>query len=634
VTFHPIVCLTGLAHASSLFLVASGLTIIFGVTRIVNFAHGAFYMLGAYLAYSLSQLWMEMAGAGAGFWGAVVAAAFGVALVGVLMEVVLLRRIYRAPELFQLLATFGVVLLLEDATLWLWGPEDLLGPRAPGLRGAVLIGGQRFPEYQLFLLCLGPVVLGALWLLFHRTRWGTLVRAVALDREMVGALGVNQRRLFSSVFFLGSFLTGLGGALQVPLGAITLQMHWNVIAESFVVLVIGGMGSFVGAFLAALLLGQLSAFGALVFPELTLVLTFVAMALVLAVRPYGLLGRAEQVAYRRSVHAEASFGEPSPALPWLAAGVLLVLSAVVALAGDYLGLLVTEGAIFALLAASLQFITGIGGLISFGHAAYFGLGAYTAALIFSRSLGGLPLALLVAPVTAGVVALVFGAISLRRTGIYLSMLTLAGAQIVWAVAYQSTWTGGDNGILGVWPSGVFAQKATYSFLALASVAVCLGFLRRAALAPFGYALRAARDSPLRAESIGIAVRGQQLAAFTLAAAFAGFSGALYALHKGSVFPDVLSISRSVDALVMVLLGGIQTLVGPIVGAAAYHYLQTEAMAATEYWRAVLGAIILLLVVLLPEGIVGFVRRHAARFRTAGVSKLKASTEGLEAEPPH
>src|SRR5438105_7132834 len=164
--------LNGLAGASSLFLVAAGLSLIFGVTRIVNFVHGSFFMLGIYLAYSLAQ-WLG----GVGFWPALLLAALMAGALGALVEVLLLRRIYRAPELFQLLATFALVLVIKDAALWAWGPEDLLGPRAPGLTGAVDILGRRFPSYDLFLIVVGPIVLALLWLLLTRTRWGTLVRA-------------------------------------------------------------------------------------------------------------------------------------------------------------------------------------------------------------------------------------------------------------------------------------------------------------------------------------------------------------------------------------------------------------------------------------------------------------------------
>ena len=209
--FYLVQALTGLASASALFLVASGLSIIFGVTRVVNFAHGSFYMLGAYIAYTFVE---QLAGA-FGFWAAVLLAGVAVGFIGVVVELLILRRVYQAPELFQLVATFGVILVIQDLALLVWGAEDLFGPAAPGLEGTVNILGTRLPEYDLALIVLRRA---ALWLLFHRTRWGTLVRAATEDREMVGALGVNQAWLFTGSFFLGSMLAGLGGAAQLPKG--------------------------------------------------------------------------------------------------------------------------------------------------------------------------------------------------------------------------------------------------------------------------------------------------------------------------------------------------------------------------------------------------------------------------------
>src|ERR1700760_4951113 len=286
--------LTGLASAASLFLVASGLSIIFGVTRIVNFAHGAFYMLGAYVAFSLTE---RFSGA-IGFWGGIVAAALIVAVIGVLVEMLLLRRIYQAPELFQLLATFGLTLMVEDLVVLIWGPSDLVGPRAPGFKGALDFFGQRIPSYDLFLIVLGPVVLGLLWLVFQRTRWGVLVRAATQDRDMVAALGVNQKWLFTSVFALGVFLAALAGSLQIPRDAVNHAMDLRVIVDVFVVVVIGGLGSVVGAFVAAVLVSELNAFGILIFPKISIILVFLVMAVVLIVRPWGLLGKAEAPARR------------------------------------------------------------------------------------------------------------------------------------------------------------------------------------------------------------------------------------------------------------------------------------------------------------------------------------------------
>src|ERR687898_1132985 len=289
--FLLIQALNGLSSASSLFITACGLTLVFGVTRIVNFAHGSLYMIGAYTAATLVPRLLELSFGPVTFWAGILASALVVGLIGVVIEVLLLRRIYGAPELFQLLATFGVVLVVQDVVLQAFGPQDILGPRAPGLRAPVEIMGRRFPSYELVLIAAGPVVLGLLWLLLNKTRFGVLVRAATQDREMVGALGVNQALLFSGTLFLGAFLAGLGGALQIPKAPATTRMDLDIIAEAFVVTVIGGMGSVPGAFLAALIIGQLQAFGILIFPKSTLVVVFLLMAVVLAVRPYGLFGR-------------------------------------------------------------------------------------------------------------------------------------------------------------------------------------------------------------------------------------------------------------------------------------------------------------------------------------------------------
>ncbi len=599
--------LTGLASASSLFLVASGLTLIFGVTRVVNFAHGSFYMLGAYAGFSLVTWLQPVLGEAAGFWLGLLGAALVVALIGAAIEMTLLRRIYDSPELFQLLATFGVVLIVADATLAVWGPSDLLGPRAPGLEGAVRIGTQALPSYDLALILFGPAVFAALWLLLRRTRWGILVRAATEDREMTAALGVDQRRLFTLVFTLGAGLAGLAGALQLPRAPATLGMDLGIIVEAFVVTVVGGMGSLAGALIAAVLIGELHAFGILVLPEITLVLVFLFMAVVLVLRPSGLLGRPERLATRRAV-APAPLRPLPPAGRWAVAAAAVGLAAAPLLLGPYPLSVLTEIVIFALFAASLQLLTGIGGVISFGHAAYFGLGAYGAALAV-RWLA-LPMAVSVPAgmLLAAAGAALFGLFCVRLAGVYLAMLTLAFAQICYAVAFQ--WydvTGGDNGLLGIWPPVWLAAPERFYWLALAVCGLAVFGLRRAALSPFGYALRAGRDSPLRAEAIGLDLRRQQWAAFTLSGVAAGLAGAFHAFFKGSVFPESLGIGISVDGLVMVLLGGIDTLTGPLVGAAAYKAAHILLTYWTDYWRAVLGLMIVLLVVAFPRGIVGSLR---------------------------
>jgi len=610
--------LNGLASASSLFLVASGLSIIFGVTRVVNFAHGSFYMLGAYLGWSLTR---HLASFGAfGFWGSVLGAALIVGGIGILVEMLVLRRLRRAPELYPLLATFGVVLIVQDAALAIWGPEDLLGPRAPGLTGFVSIFASRFPVYELFLIAVGPLLLGGLWLLFRRTRFGLLVRAATQDREMVAALGVDERRLFSNVFFLGAALAGLGGALQLPREAVNLNMDVSVVVEAFVVVVVGGLGSLVGAYVAAVLIGIIQAFGILFLPKVTLVLVFLVMGIVLAVRPFGLFGRSAASEGLRTVAQESVLRPLSTSSRILFALCVLLIGAMPLFAGGYAMGIVAELLILAVFAASLHFLMGLGGMASFGHAAFFGIGAYGAALALTALQWPIAACLLAAPLGAGLAGIFAGWLCVRLSGVYLAMLSLAVAQIAWATSFQ--WvevTGGDNGILGVWPPPPFASRSGFLLLTLVLTAAALASLRIAAFSPFGYALRAARDAPRRAEASGIHVRATQWAAFAIAAAFAGVAGGLYALAKGSVFPTYLAISKSVDALIMVLLGGIGSLTGPIIGAFAFGGLEAELMASAPFWRAILGVVILALVIVAPSGITGVLGRQIGKRQKSAAS---------------
>ena len=611
----------GLSAASGLFLVAAGLSLIFGVTRIINIAHGSLYMIGTYIAYSFAT------GLGGvfGFWGGIVATALLVGIIGGLIEVLLLRRIYRAPELFQLLATFALVLVINDTTLWLWGPEDLLGPRAPGMRGAVELLGRQLPSYDIFLIFIGPLVLLLLHLALARTRFGRLIRAATQDREMVGALGINQALLFTAVFALGSLLAGLGGALQVAREPANLSTDLIVISDAFVVVVVGGMGSITGAYLAAVIIAEVKALcigmgivhfaGMSVnFSKMTLVAEFLVMAVVLIARPYGLLGR-EQGTVRSVADPEEPIRAATTAtkIAGLVALVVLVCLPLIASNSPYTLVLGVDVLIAILFAASLHFIMGPGGMHSFGHAAYFGLGAYGTALLVKGLAAPMGLALAAAPILALLGALLFGWFAVRLSGVYLAMLTLAFAQIVWAAVFQ--WeglTGGSNGVIGVWPSAPFDTGTTYYLLALTLTVFGVLLLRRFLFAPFGYAMRAGRDSPLRAEAIGLDVKRVHWLGFAIAGAVCGVAGGLFAFAKGSISPETIGVSRSIDGLVMVLLGGIQTLTGPIVGASVFAVLQDSIMRQTEYWRALLGGIILLLVLAFPSGIVGGIAKLMPR----------------------
>jgi branched-chain amino acid transport system permease protein len=291
---------------------------------------------------------------------------------------------------------------------------------------------------------------------------------------------------------------------------------------------------------------------------------------------------------------------------------IAALAALPLLSQGYALVLAIDIFVFALFAASLHFILGAGGMVSFGHAAYLGLGAYGAGLLLLKAGWPMEAALAAAPLAGAALAALVGWFCVRLSGVYLAMLTLALAQIAWSVVYQwDALTGGSNGLVGIWPAAWLGSRPAFYWLTLALVAAALWLLRRALFAPFGYALRAGRDSPLRSDAIGIDVRRIQWIAFAAAGGAAGLAGGLFAFSKGSISPDsTLAVSRSIDALVMVLLGGVQTLTGPLAGAAAFIWLQDAIVRNTDYWRAILGAAILAIVLAFPQGIVGALR---ARF---------------------
>jgi len=282
--------MSGLSVGMFLFLVSVGMSLIFGVTRIVNLAHGSLYMVGAYLMVTLVDVLPDNA---LRFWIALLVAPIGVALLGGLIEVLLLRRIYRREPLMQLIVTFGLILIIGTLVLIVWGPDNKSVSRPDALAGSVRIFGQPFPSYYLLVLALAPTMMVALWFIFYRTRWGMLIRAATVDREMLGALGVDVSTLYTQVFAFGSWLAGLAGALAAPTIAVALGMDGDVLINAFVVVVIGGLGSFAGSLISSLLVGELQSFGILIFPAISIVLLFALMAVVLIVRPWGLLGRPE-----------------------------------------------------------------------------------------------------------------------------------------------------------------------------------------------------------------------------------------------------------------------------------------------------------------------------------------------------
>jgi branched-chain amino acid transport system permease protein len=301
---------------------------------------------------------------------------------------------------------------------------------------------------------------------------------------------------------------------------------------------------------------------------------------------------------------------------WLVAlAVLLVLPL---LLPSFLVVVMTEIAIVALFATAFNLLMGFGGMVSFGHAAYFALGAYAAALLVKQAAWPMPLALAASPFVAAAGALFFGFFIVRLTHTYFAMLSLAFAQIVFTVVFKwKSLTGGDDGILNLWPPPALKSPLAYCYFTLAVAGVAMLALRAIVDSPFGYALRAIRENPRRARFIGLNVRRHQLFAFVLSGFFSGLAGGLFAFFNGSVFPDFAYLNKSFEPLVVVLLGGIQSFFGPLAGAVGFKILETFiARQWPVYWPLFLGSAVVLVVVALPQGFVGLLQRRSWRIRAA------------------
>jgi branched-chain amino acid transport system permease protein len=269
-----------------LFLVASGLTLIFGVVNVLNFAHGSFYLLGTYFTYQLMQMFNN-------FWVGLLVGVIGAGIVGMVIEVLFLRRIYGRDQegAFQLLMTYAFILIIDDVVKFIWGPEYKTIPKPDALMGSLNLGTTIVPTYNIFIIVVGLLVVLFAWYFLTKTDKGKMVRASSLDRNMLGLLGTNVPMIMTLVFGVATAMGGLAGILAAPLRTVTPGAGVEVIIDSMIVVVIGGFGNFWGALLGALIIGEVLSFGILWMPELATVLTFIVMIIVLIVKPEGLLSK-------------------------------------------------------------------------------------------------------------------------------------------------------------------------------------------------------------------------------------------------------------------------------------------------------------------------------------------------------
>ncbi len=275
--------LNGLSWGMLLFLISAGLSTVFGVMGILNFAHGSFYMIGAYFCMEVMHIIPN-------FWLGLIVAPIGVGILGVVIEKTLLNKIYNRDVTFQLLLTFAILLVLDDSVRLIWGAGYHIVDPPKLLSGVFHIFSSTYPIYRIFIIIMGPVVGVSLWAFFYFTKYGKIVRAAAMDREMAEGVGLNVPAIFTAVFALGSWLAGIGGALAAPFQSIAPSMGERIIIESFIVVVVGGLGSFPGAFAGALMLGLLESFGTELVGEIQMALPYMLLAIILLIKPTGLFG--------------------------------------------------------------------------------------------------------------------------------------------------------------------------------------------------------------------------------------------------------------------------------------------------------------------------------------------------------
>ncbi len=284
--FWIIQTLNGLSFSMMLFLIAAGFTLIFGLMKIINIAHGSFYLLSAYIGLTILR-------ATGSYLLAMIISSLAAAGVGIAMQSLFLRRFYM-KELQQVLLTFGFVLIIADLCLWVWGGSPLALPKPSLFRGSIWIGSVVFPSYRLFVILVGVLIAGGLWIFQEKTKFGAIVRAGVDDEEMLRGAGINIQMVFSGVFGLGALLAGIGGIVGGPFVGVFPGVDLEILLLALVIVIIGGMGSLKGAFVGSLFVGLIDNFGKALFPELSLFTLFAPMAIILAIKPTGIFGKTEE----------------------------------------------------------------------------------------------------------------------------------------------------------------------------------------------------------------------------------------------------------------------------------------------------------------------------------------------------
>jgi branched-chain amino acid transport system permease protein len=594
--------LIGLINGSFYALLSLGLAVIFGLLRVINLAHGTQYMLGAFAAYLL------LAQFGLGYWWAFVLGPALVALASMLFERTMLSKLYDIDHLYGLLLTFGLALVIEGLFTFYFGSSGLPYPAPDNLRGAIDLGFMTLPIYRGWVVIASLITCVGVWLLIEKTQLGSYLRAATENPTLVQVFGVNVPLLLTLTYGLGAALAALAGVLAAPIYQVSPTMGTNLLIIVFAVVVVGGMSSILGAIVTGYVLGILEGLTKVFYPQASSIVIFVVMAIVLLARPAGLFGREVQVTPTQTDTA----GDPrlgSLGYVIILAGVVLLVAAPFFLYPVF----VMTVLCFALFAAAFNLLLGYVGLLSFGHAAFFGGAAYFTAHAV-KVWGFEPLTgILFGGACAALMGLIMGFVAIRRQGLYFAMITLALAQMFYFICLQAPFTHGEDGIQSI-PRGYLLgvidlnNNLAMYFLVLMIFLGGLFCIWRIVNSPFGNILKAIRENEPRAISLGYNADRYKLAAFVMSAGFSGIAGGTKAIvFQVATLVDV-GWQMSGHVVLMVVLGGLGTIFGPVVGAGLLVTLENYLAGFRFPVTAIIGTIFVLCVMLFRRGVYGEIVR--------------------------
>jgi branched-chain amino acid transport system permease protein len=500
------------------------------------------------------------------------------------------------------------------------------------------VGG--FPVSSVVIILVGLTVAAAIWLLFYKTKAGRILRAVSSDRLMANCVGLNVPLLFSAAFMLGAWLAGIGGVLGTLRFSFTPATAHEYLVYSFAVVVIGGLGSFPGAFFGSLIVGFFYILGVLVIPELAMSFVFILLLMVLIIRPHGLFGKMREARQHPVATESKMYDEMTEVfvgrfrlkrIGWMVGLVAVLILALAPLwANRYWLTFLTYISIMAVFATGFNLLLGYTGLLSLGQAAVFATGAYVSSILILKFSVPWILALFAGLFASSLVALIMGFFSIKRREIYFAMLTLSFAQLLYTAVYKwKSLTGGDDGLSGV-PFVKFKlfgyvfnfnTPMKYYYLTLVVFLISMGILRLIVRSPFGQILKGIRENSTRVEFIGLNPQNYKWFAFVIAGFFGGLAGILFAPYAGTVAPDIAHWATSTEPLFMTIVGGPGQFLGPAVGTALYLILKNMITSVTTHWMLVLGAILVFIVMAVPGGVTGFLKSKLALLSAANKGEL-------------